>query len=139
VSSDRRGLRWAEIALFGAAAGYLAEAKAAAAAARNEFTAAPAGKDGILGAAYLLLALSLLDDRMTRITVRDVVCSSERALPAHVFLHAAEALHTHWFEQRDHSAVLAALNALRDADFGGIAALFEALPAYPPAALQTLP
>jgi hypothetical protein len=86
-----------------------------------------------------LIALSLLGDRMTWLTVRAMVHADASDLPGHAFLHVAETLHNHWFEERDHQAVLASLNALRDAEFGGIAAMLEALPAYPQLTLHTLP
>lgn len=138
VSAGRRALRWAEIALFGAAAGSLTDARSAATAAQREL-APGTGKHAAQAGAYLLLALSMLGDRMTWLTVRDIVRADEPDTPARWFVHSAEALHNHWYVRRDHEAVLAALNSLRDHDFGGIAAMLEALPAYPATALQTLP
>ena len=138
VSADRRALRWAEIALFAAAAGSLTEARAAAAAAQGELAAGQRGKHGAQGAAYLLVALSLLDQPMTWVTVRGLMHDDARHTPEQLFLRAADALHNHWFAHRDHDAVLTALNALREHDFGGVAAMLESLPAYP-AAMQTLP
>lgn len=139
VSSDRRALRWAEIALFGAAAGANAEAHEAVAAARQELTPGHAGKHAAQAAAYLLVALSLLGERMTWLTVHDALHGDEPGTPARLFVQAAQTLHNHWYVRRDHGAVLAALNVLRTHDFGGVAAMLEALPAYPAAALQTLP
>jgi hypothetical protein len=138
VSAGRRALRWAEIALFGAAAGSFTEARAAASAAQRELAPGP-GKHAAQALAYLLLALSMLGDRMTWLTVCAASRVDEPDTPARLFVQSAEALHSHWYVRRDHEAVLAALNALRAHDFGGIAAMLEALPAYPAAALQTLP
>jgi ATP/maltotriose-dependent transcriptional regulator MalT len=139
VSAGGRAGRWAEIALFAAAAGLADEAREAVTAARNELTAVQTGKHGTQTLAYLLIALSVLDDPMTWLTVHDAAVAGGTALSDSPFLNVAEALHNHWFAQRDHDAVLSALNALRDADFGGIAAMIEALPASSKIALHTFP
>jgi len=139
VSTDGRAGRWAEIALFGAAAGLVAESREAVTAARHALGGGRSGKQRTQTLAYVLIALSLLGDRMTWLTVRAMVHADASDLPGHAFLHVAETLHNHWFEERDHQAVLASLNALRDAEFGGIAAMLEALPAYPQLTLHTLP
>jgi ATP/maltotriose-dependent transcriptional regulator MalT len=131
VSADRRALRWAEIALFGAAAGLLDEAREAVAAARAELDGRGAGKHGTQAIAYVLLALSLLGDRMTWITVHDAVRDMERDAPGSVFVRAAEVLHGHWYEKRDADRVFASLHDLRSCEFGGVAAMLEALPADP--------
>jgi hypothetical protein len=139
VSADRRALRWAEIALFAAASGSRADALEATHAAERELAGGHAGKHGTQAAAYLLIALSVLGERMTWVTVHAALRHDDRDSTGSLFFEAAEALHNHWHEQRDHSAVLAALNALRERNFGGIAAMIEALPAYPSRALQTVP
>ncbi|HEV8021008.1 MAG TPA: hypothetical protein VGP41_07065 [Candidatus Lustribacter sp.] len=139
VSADRRALRWAEIALFAAASGALAEAREAAAAAQAELAAGHAGKNATLGGCYLLIALSLLDERMTWLTMRDSLLAGERATPGRFFIEAAETLHKHWHEKPDHHGVLALFSALRERGFAGIAAMLESLPRRPVDALQTLP
>jgi hypothetical protein len=139
VSAAGRAGRWAEIALFAAAAGLTDEARDAVTKACNEPSGVPAGKHGAQTLAYMLIALSLLDEPMTWLTVRDAAYAREPALSGSAFLRVAEALHKHWFAQRDHNAVLSALNALRDAEFAGIAAMFEALPAPSKIAFQTFP
>ena len=83
--------------------------------------------------------LSLLGDRMTWVTVHSALADAEPDSTGSCFFDVAEALHNHWHEKRDHNTVLAALNALRERNFGGIVAMIEALPAYPTRALQTLP
>jgi ATP/maltotriose-dependent transcriptional regulator MalT len=139
VSADRRALRWAEIALFAAASDSEADAREAAAAAQRELASGHAGKHGTQAAAYLLIALSVLGDRMTWVTVHAALADAEPDSTGSCFFDVAEALHNHWHEKRDHNTVLAALNALRERNFGGIVAMIEALPAYPTRALQTLP
>jgi ATP/maltotriose-dependent transcriptional regulator MalT len=139
VSADRRALRWAEIALFAAASGALAEAREAAAAAQNELAAGHAGKHATVAATYSLIALSLLGDRMTWLTLHDSLVAEERLTPGRFFIDTAETLHKHWHEKSDHHAVLAVFSALRERGFGGIAAMLETLPRRPANALQTFP
>ena len=139
VSADRRALRWAEIALFAVASGAIDEARAAAAAAQNELAAGHAGKHATLGAMNLLVAYSLLGERMTWLTLSDSLLAGDQSAPGRFFIDAAETLHKHWHEEPDHHAVLAAFSALRERGFGGIAAMLESLPRRPANALQTLP
>jgi ATP/maltotriose-dependent transcriptional regulator MalT len=139
VSADRRALRWAEIALFAAASGALPEAREAAAAAQNELTAGHTGKHATLAAMYLLVALSLLGERMTWLTLRDSLSNGECGTPGQFFIDAAETLHKHWHVKPDHHAVLSVFSALRERGFGGIAAMLEALPRRPANAVQTFP
>ena len=139
VSADRRALRWAEIALFAAASGALPEAREAAAAAQHEMDAGHAGKYAALGAMYLLVALSLLGEGMTRLTLHDALLAGKSGTAGRFFIDAAETLHKHWHEKPDHHAVLAVFSALRERGFGGIAAMLESLPRQSVNTLQTFP
>lgn len=131
VSAERRAFYWAEMALFAAAAGLPDAAAAAAAAARADLPADLPGKHGIQAAAYLLVALSLLGDVDGWTAVHAFVTADDANRPGAVFVRAAEALHHYWLGERDHHLVLATFAELRRAEFGGIAAMFEALPAVP--------
>lgn len=137
VSAEKRAFYWAEVALFAAAAGLHGVAREAAAAARADLPPGLPGKHGIQAAAYLLVALSLLGDRDGWSAVHALVTPGDRNRPGAVFVQAAEALHRHWLEERDHHLVLGMFAELRMADFGGIAALFEALPAAPSLNVKT--
>jgi len=136
VSRDRRALRWAEIALFATAAGLLHEGRTATAAARTELDGARAGKHSAQAAAYLLVALALQRDPMTWITVRGVTPITEGSAAIAALIAAANALHDHWLKKRDHIRVLAAMEELREQYLGGVALMFEALPAGPIAAVE---
>lgn len=131
LSADRRAERWAEIAMYGAAAGFLGEARKAVECARRELAAARSGKHSIQAGAYLLVTLSLLGEDMTWITVRRETRMVRPAKSLVALMHAAEILHEHWSEKRNHTGVLSAMEDLRTNDLGGIALLFEALPAKP--------
>ena len=139
VSADRRAERWAEIAMYAAAAGFLPEAQKAVDAARRELSAAKSGKHSIQAVAYLLVTLSLLGDDMTWITVRREARITRPAKSLVALLRAAEILHEHWSEKRNHNGVLSAMDDLRANDLGGIALLFEALPAKPVTTARPVP
>ncbi|MBV8602540.1 MAG: AAA family ATPase [Candidatus Eremiobacteraeota bacterium] len=131
VTPDRRALRWAEIAVYAAGAGQEDEARIAIGAARAELTEAAPGKHTVQALAYLLIASSMLQDAMTWLTVRGDPRFTRLSPSLGSLLHAADALHEHWAEKRDHDAVLSALEELRTHDLGGVAAMLEALPATP--------
>jgi len=137
-TSDRRALRWAEIALYGAASGNLEDAKAALDEARREMAGAPAGKYSAQALAYILLALSMFGQDAAWEDVRRDPRLGGLGLAIRALVHCAELLHIHWAQKRDHAGVLAALEDLRRHDMGGVAAMLEALPAHPPARVPPL-
>jgi hypothetical protein len=129
ISPDRRALRWAEIALFGAASGQLAAARDAARASEMELGHAHLGKHYGQAAAYLIVALSYLNDRdgVARVRSELKVTKNNRSLEA--VTAAADAIDEQWHGRRDAKRLIAAMGVLRELHFGGIAAMFEALPA----------
>ena len=137
-SPDRRALRWAEIALYSAAAGLPDESKTAMAAARWEMTEAPAGKFSAQALSYVLIVLSMFGEDAAWEEVRRDPRLGGLGLAIRALVRCAELLHVHWAQKRDHAAVLAALDDLRRHEMGGVAAMLEALPAQPPARIPPL-
>ena len=137
-SDDRRALRWAEIALYGAAAGFTAEAQAALAEARSDVAGTGATKYAVQALVYLLLAASLLGDDALRAKLRRDKRLRGVSLSLAALLRCADLLHEHWAAKQNHAAVEAALTDLRRHDLAGLASMLEALPARPPQRLSSV-
>jgi hypothetical protein len=131
LTPDRRALRWAEIALYAAAAGMPEPAADALSEARRRLPDTGEGKLAIQALSFALLAATLLRDGEARRELRGdsrLARLSGRLAP---LLEAVEAIHNYNERSVDHHALLAAFEALHDAGLGGVAAMFEALPAFP--------
>ncbi|MGH7660007.1 MAG: hypothetical protein ACRENA_03695, partial [Vulcanimicrobiaceae bacterium] len=131
LTPDRRALRWAEIALYAAAAGLKEPAVDALREAQRRLPDTGEGKLAIQALSFALLAATLLREMEVRRDLRsDGRLARLRGRLAALF-EAVETVHDYNEGTVDHHALLAALDALRDAGLGGIAAMFEALPAIP--------
>lgn len=130
--ADRRGLRFAEVALYAAAAGLPDEAGAALAEARRELPEVGRTKYGVQAIVFTLLTLSMLGDVEAWATLRRKDSRLDGlSLSLSALVRIADLLHAHWAEKRNHAGVLAALADLRRHDLGGLATMIEALPANP--------
>lgn len=130
-SDDRRALRFAEIALYAAAAGCLQEARGAIAGALELIDALEVDVQRTLRInALLAVALYLVGRR------RDARERLQKATPAkqhasirgRVLTQALNVLFERWDGAENFDRVLDALAVLRASDFGGIAAVLSALP-----------
>lgn len=131
ATPDRRAMRFAEVALYAAAAGMRDQARDgidSADWALND--AAPATRYALQAQAYLVLACALSSSaeraqaRLERLEAKQIT------LPVAIeaLFRAARAIVKNWAGVPNHGEVLDALAAMRAAHLGGIAELFEALP-----------
>ncbi len=134
VTAERRALRFAEIALYAAAAGFREEARTPIESADSALVEARSGTRHALQAqAYLVLAAALAngtaaaEPRLTRFFQNRLDVSPAMQSLA----RAVRAIFDYWSGARNHGEVLESLGAMRERDFGGIARLLEALPAPP--------
>ena len=132
TSADRQALRWAEIALYGAAAGDTADAARAVTKALRAIKSGDTGSNLRFWRARLLCALTFLLLGRLR-TTRLIVNGLRRDIPtkftrAHAFLQAVEALLARRGGRRNYDDVITALDTLRRSQSGGLARLLEALP-----------
>lgn len=131
IGDDRRALRFAEIALYAAAAGHLPEARAAIAQVFVRFDRLePTMRRTLRTNAILAVALYLAGRRSDAHTrLRDVSSAEHHAsLRIRVLTQTLQVLFARWDGAENFTRVLDALQALRASDFGGIAAVLAALP-----------
>jgi tetratricopeptide (TPR) repeat protein len=130
-TDDRRAERFAEIALYAAGAGYLHEARAAIAGALERVDTLQAGMRRTLRVnAILAVALYLVGRRSdARERLQKAAPAEQHAsLRTRVLIQALKVLFERWDGAENFDRLLDALEALRTSDFGGIAAVFAALP-----------
>lgn len=137
-AADRRALRWAEIALYGAAGGFETEALAALDHAFHELEDPVASKYSIQAMIFALVTLSMFGDKPGWESIRKDPRLAGLRLSLAALLRCADLLHAHWADKRNHAGVLAALEDLRRHDLGGLASMLEALPAQPPQRLASV-
>lgn len=131
ISDDRRALRFAEIALYAAAAGHISEARAAIAQVLARFDALePNMRRTLRTNAILAVALYLVGRRAdARARLREVSTAQQHAsLRIRMLTQTLEVLFARWDGAENFSRLLEALQALRVSDFGGIAAVLAAMP-----------
>ncbi|MDQ2908744.1 MAG: hypothetical protein M3R44_05255 [Candidatus Eremiobacteraeota bacterium] len=131
MEADQRALRFAEIAVYAAAAGFEEIADRAIAAARKALRRAGCGPTATLMRVRLHVALaSLLLGRLR--SAAGVLCSTERATADLPRLRKFHALLRAMLARRrgvpNHDEVLRLLETMDDEGFGGIAQIIEALP-----------
>ncbi len=136
TGADRRSLRFAEVALYAAAAGLAEEARDALRAVERELKVAGPTKYTIQAIVYGLLTLSMFEDADGWAALRKDPRLAGLSLSLSALLRSADLLHAHWADKRNHAGVLAALADLRRHDLAGLATLIEALPASPPQRLS---
>jgi hypothetical protein len=130
-TDDRRAERFAEIALYAAGAGYLNEARAAIAGALERIDTLQAGVRRTLRVNGILAVALYLVGRRTdaRERLRKAAPAEQRSsLRTRVLLQALNVLFERWDGAENFDRLLDALETLRSSDFGGIAAVFAALP-----------
>jgi len=131
-SSDRKALRWAEIALYAAGAGETAEAVKAVTTAWREIKRERDPSNIRLWRARILCALTFL--LLGRISSpRMILNGLRRDIPGKfarplALLQAVEALVARRAGERNYDDVVRALDLLRRCQSGGLARLLEALP-----------
>jgi hypothetical protein len=131
MTPDRRGMRFAEIALYAAAAGMRDEARTAIGSADWALRGgAPDTRHSLQAQAYLALAAGLIFDNEGARVRLDRFDARQLALPVPIeaLVRASRAIVENWAGAANHIEVLDAFGAMRAAHLGGIAALFEALP-----------
>lgn len=128
ITSDRRALRFSEIALYAAAAKMRRETDTALAEVLPLLASLdPSARRTVRTRLNCALALYLLGNTAQAGTI--VKETSRIAGRLGAFHTAVEEIVRRWSGERNHNALGAALDALRDACFGGIADLLAALPA----------
>jgi hypothetical protein len=129
---DRRILRWAEAALYAAAAGFQPDARCAAARALRALRRhrGPETRDLVQGAALTAAALVLLRcvDTAERSLERFTRDTGTPSRSLHALVGAADALIGFALGVADHREMREALEKLREQHLGGLAMLLEALP-----------
>ncbi len=131
ITPTRQSQRYAEIALYAAAAGLRAEATVAVRAALALLASKDQAGDEsvVLSKAYIALALDLLGrHRRAARVLSTVKCSTDLTPRRRELLHAIRAVNARWAAGRYSSDLRDALEQLDASDFGGIARLIEALP-----------
>jgi hypothetical protein len=131
ISDDRRALRFAEIALYAAAAGHISEARAAIAQVLARFDALePNMRRTLRTNAILAVALYLVGRRAdARERLREVATAQQHAsLRIRMLTQTLEVLFARWDGAENFARLLEALQVLRASDFGGIAAVLAAMP-----------
>lgn len=131
ITDDRRALRFAEIALYAAAAGYAGEARAAIAQVLERLDGLePSVRRTLRTNAILAVGLYLVGRRSDALArLRDVSSAQQQAsLRIRMLTQTLEVLFARWDGAENFDRLLDALHALRASDFGGIAALLAALP-----------
>lgn len=131
ITDDRRALRFAEIALYAAAAGHVSDARAAIAQVLARFDRLePHMRRTLRTNAILAVALYLVGRRAdARDRLREVSAAQQHAsLRIRMLLQTLEVLFARWDGAENFGKLLEALHALRASDFGGIAAVLAAMP-----------
>lgn len=127
---DRRTLRFAEIAMYAAAAGFPENAAAAVAEALNGLESLPTNLcRSVRIRALAAIALYMLGRTAeSKVCLRGAFLGQAASRRMHALVSAVDVLFAHWSGTCDHTAVLGALEELRQANFGGIASVLAALP-----------
>ena len=130
-AGDREAMRWAEIALYGVAAGLDDEAENALREAAAALTRAGLSTRRALRTALILGLTELVRGHMQ--TAHRHIADAERRIDPgmrrlRAMAHAMRALYRVQSQQAEQAAVTAALERLRAEHFGGLARLVEALP-----------
>lgn len=131
ATDDRRALRFAEIALYAAAAGLQAQARAAIAQVLERFERLePSVLRTLRTNAILAVALYLVGRRTDALArLRDTASAQQHAsLRIRMLTQTLEVLFARWDGAENYERLLDALQTLRTSDFGGIAAVLAALP-----------
>lgn len=131
ITGDRRALRFAEIALYAAAAGYAQETRTAIARALDQLDDVdPRLRRAMRTNAILAVALYLIGRRSDALQrLNDVSSAGEHAsLRIRGLTQALKVLFERWEGAENFDRVLDTLEALRASDFGGLAAVLAALP-----------
>lgn len=131
ISPDRRARRFAEAALYAAAGGMTAAARAAIESADWTFSNNTFKTKGYITArAFLALAVALvLGVEAARPRIAQLVALRGEAPPAiGAFIDATRAVVANWSGDRNHEELLAAFAGLREQYLGGLSMLLEALP-----------
>ena len=132
--NDHGALRFAETAMYAAAAGLYPEATKAAAEAESYLGSCDERAHRSMRArSVLACALYLLGRRgEAKIALNGVLALHQDAsVRTRALAEALEALFARWEGINDHASLLEALDALRVAGYGGIAAVLAALPSDP--------
>ena len=130
ITPNRQAQRYAEIAVYAAAAGLRGEATAAAARAlATAPKSGPADKTVTFTKAYVALALALLG-RRARATQILLKLSRSRFLTPRLeqLIHAIRTINERWTRGSYSTELRSVLDRLDACDFGGIGRLIEALP-----------
>jgi tetratricopeptide (TPR) repeat protein len=131
ATPDRRAMRFAEVALYAAAAGMRDDARVAIDSADWALNdAAPVTRYSLQAQAYLALAAGLSLDTQNARTRLKRLEAKQLTLPVAIdgLFRAARTIVANWAGDPNHADVLDSLTAMRAAHLGGIADLFEALP-----------
>jgi ATP/maltotriose-dependent transcriptional regulator MalT len=131
ATPDRRALRWAEIALYAAAAGLREPAADALRTARGQFAGAGDGKLALQAVVYALIAASLLGLPQARRVIRSDARLERLRPPLAALVRAADALDEYWAGNDSHAVLLDSLGELYAFGFAGIAEMLESLPGIP--------
>jgi DNA-binding CsgD family transcriptional regulator len=131
VSRDRRALRWAQVALFAAAAGYRADAETAIEACWSELRSGHGAPPGtrerraraFLALTHVLIGKSASAHRILSDLERDPERGRDRAI-----ITAVRAFYIHVEGERSTDQLTMALGRLRQYQYGGLARLLEMLP-----------
>lgn len=132
ISADRRALRFAEAALYAAAAGLTDAARAAIESADWTLAQSPSKtKEHIVALAYLALAAASATgvDAAARRLQSLSAMRAEVPIAMDALIAAVEAVFGSWTSAENHDELLDAFAALRAQYLGGISMLLEALPA----------
>ena len=130
TDGDRRILRYAEIAMYGAAAGFHDRASAAVSEALSGLESIPPAMSRSLRTrALTAIALYMLGRHAeAKICLRGAFLAQAGSRRMAALVSAVEVLFQHWAGSRDHIALLSALEELRAQGFGGMASVLAALP-----------
>ncbi len=131
ATPDRRAMRFAEVALYAAAAGMHDEARTAIDSADWALRSdGDPTRYALVAQAYLALAVALSMGAAIACERLDRFDAKQLELPAsmHALIRGARAVVENWNGAPNHDEVLDAFTAMRASQLGGIAALFEALP-----------
>jgi ATP/maltotriose-dependent transcriptional regulator MalT len=130
ITPMRQSQRYAEIALYAAAAGLHAEAAAALQPALSLASkAGPDGKAAAFAKAYIALALTLLGFHARAVRLLSKLNRSATLTPRFKqLIGAIKTINDRWSRGRYSTDLREALGALDACDFGGIGLLIEALP-----------
>jgi LuxR family maltose regulon positive regulatory protein len=129
--NDRRAQRWAEAAVYAAAAGLRSESVAAMKASREALREVDAADRWALRTnAYLAIAMTLLaHDARARSAIADLRRAARRAGPRFgAMVEAIRALHARWLVDAKEDGLPDAIERLDEVDLGGFGRFLSALP-----------